>query len=103
MSELAKKLFEKNPDLFTLIQIGEMKEEHQKQLESFLQENEAEVSIESFIDELKRLAFEAPGRMTTASDRAEEKQSQEQQAKEEEAANPSGILQQDPAFPVNPK
>lgn len=63
LSDEAKKLQEKNPDLFTILQVGEAESEQvQQQLQEFLQQEKLQVSPEVLVGELKRLAYQAPPR-----------------------------------------
>lgn len=82
MSELAKQLYEQQPDLFIQIQVGTLDENAKKKLEEFLKSQESQVSVETLVAEVKTSASVAPARQATASDRAEEKVSQEKQAEQ---------------------
>lgn len=91
MSELAKKLLEQNPDLFTRIQVGEYKPE---ELDSFLEAEKSPTNKDALIAEIKSAAYTAPPPLATASDRAEAKQEQEK--------NEGMIQESAPVVPVIP-
>ena len=63
LSYEAKKLQEKDPDLFTILQVGDAESEEVKtKLQQFLEQENLQVSPEILVSELKRLAYQAPPR-----------------------------------------
>ena len=63
LSYEAKKLQEKDPDLFTILQVGDAESEEVKtKLQQFLEQENLQVSPDILVSELKRLAYQAPPR-----------------------------------------
>lgn len=63
LSYEAKKLQEKDPDLFTILQVGDAEsEENQNKLKQFLEQEKLQVSPDILVSELRRLAYQAPPR-----------------------------------------
>lgn len=63
LSYEAKKLQEKDPDLFTILQVGDAESEEVKtKLQQFLEQENLQVSPDILVSELRRLAYQAPPR-----------------------------------------